>query len=87
MMVDMAIMALSPSVNDPNTAVQVIDQMMFLFPGLSQFRSGPVSRLDGNGVQRVIVQGWTLGDYVRIATEQIVKYSGGDPAVIRALEH
>jgi uncharacterized membrane protein len=86
-MVDMAIMALSPSVNDPNTAVQVIDQMMFLFPELSQFRSGPVSSVDGNGVQRVIVQGWTLGDYVRIATEQIVKYSGGDPAVIRALEH
>jgi hypothetical protein len=29
----------------------------------------------------------TLGDYIELATTQIVLYSGGDPAVIMALGH
>jgi uncharacterized membrane protein len=86
-MVDMAIMALSPGVNDPNTAVQVIEEMMFLFPLLAQVRLGPVGRTDGEGVQRIALRAPTLGDYVEMATAQIVLYSGGDPAVIGALQH
>ncbi len=86
-MVDMAIMALSPGVNDPNTAVQVIEEMMFLFPRLAQVRLGPFGRTDTEGVQRVAVRAATLGDYVEMATAQIVLYSGGDPAVIMALRH
>jgi uncharacterized membrane protein len=86
-MVDMAIMALSPGINDPNTAVQVIEQMTFLFPQLAQVRLGPVGRTDAEGVQRVAVRAPTLGDYLEMATAQIVLYSGGDPVVIQTLGH
>jgi uncharacterized membrane protein len=86
-LVDMAIMALSPGVNDPNTAVQVIEEMMFLFPQLAQVRSGPVGRTDAEGRQRVAVRAFSLGDYIEMATTQIVLYAGEDPAVIRALQH
>jgi uncharacterized membrane protein len=86
-LVDIAIMALSPGVNDPNTAVQVIEEMTFLFPQLAQIQLGPVGRTDAEGVPRVAVQSASLGDYIEIATTQIVLYSGGDPAVIMALQH
>jgi uncharacterized membrane protein len=86
-LVDMAIMALSPGVNDPNTAVQVIEEMTFLFPLLAQVRLGPFGRADAEGRQRVAVQASTFGDFVEMATTQIVLYSGGDPAVIKALQH
>ena len=86
-LVDIAIMALSPGVNDPNTAVQVIEELIFLFPQLAQVQLGSVGRIDAEGVQRVAVRSATLGDYIEIATTQIVLYSGGDPAVIMALQH
>jgi uncharacterized membrane protein len=85
-LVDMAIMALSPAVNDPNTAVQVVEEMTFLFPLLAQVRFGPVGRTEPDGRQRVAVRAPTFGDYVEMATTQIVLYSGGDPAVIKALQ-
>jgi uncharacterized membrane protein len=86
-LVDMAIMALSPGVNDPNTAVQVIEEMTFLFPLLAQVRLGSFGRTDAEGRLRVAVRASTFGDYVEMATAQIVLYSGGDPAVIKALQH
>jgi uncharacterized membrane protein len=86
-LVDMAIMALSPGINDPNTAVQVIEEMMFLFPELARFHLGPFGRTDEDGRQRVAVQALTYGDYVDMATTQIVLYSGEDPAVIESLQH
>jgi uncharacterized membrane protein len=86
-LVDIAIMALSPGVNDPNTAVQVIEQLIFLFPQLAKYRLGPVGRTDAEGVPRVAVRIPTFGDYIGLATTQIVLYSGGDPAVIMALQH
>jgi uncharacterized membrane protein len=86
-LVDMAIMALSPGVNDPNTAVQVIEEMTFLFPLLAQVRLGPFGRTDAEGRLRVTVRASTFGDCVEMATTQIVLYSGGDPAVIQALQH
>jgi len=86
-LVDMAIMALSPGINDPNTAVQVIEEMMFIFPELDRFQLGPFGRTDEEGRQRVAVQAFTYGDYLEMATNQIVLYSGEDPAVIKALQH
>ena len=86
-LVDIAIMALSPGVNDPNSAVQVIEDMIFLFPQLAQVQLGPVGRTDAEGVQRVAVTAETFGDYVEMATTQIVLYTGQDPAVIMALQH
>ena len=86
-LVDIAIMALSPGVNDPNTAVQVIEEMTRLFPQLAQVQLGPVGRTDAQGRQRVALRAYSFGDYLEMATAQIVLYSGEDPAVIMALQH
>jgi uncharacterized membrane protein len=67
--------------------VQVIEEMTLLFPQLAQVRLGPFGRTDAEGAQRVAVRAPALGDYIELATAQIVLYSGGDPAVIMALRH
>jgi uncharacterized membrane protein len=85
-LVDIAIMALSPAVNDPNTGVQVIEEMTFLFPQLARVQLGPVGRTDAAGRQCVAVRAWTFGDYVKLATTQIVLYGSEDPAVVLALQ-
>jgi uncharacterized membrane protein len=86
-LVDIAIMALSPSVNDPNTAVQVVEEMAVLFPQLARFRLGPVCLADAKGRQRVAVRISTLGSYIELATTQIILYGSQDPEVIKALRH
>jgi uncharacterized membrane protein len=85
-LVDIAIMALSPGINDPNTAVQVIEELTSLFPLLAQVRLGPTARIDAQGVPRVVQRALTFGEYLEMATAQIVLYSGGDPVVMMALQ-
>jgi uncharacterized membrane protein len=70
-MVDMAIMALSPGINDPNTAVQVIEEMTFLFPRLAQVQLGPFGQTDAEGAQRVAVRAPALGDYITLSWPQL----------------
>jgi uncharacterized membrane protein len=85
-LVDIAIMALSPAVNDPNTAVQVIQELAFLLPDLARFDPGSRMKTDDDGNPRVVVKALTFGDYVDLATEQIVLYGASDPAVMIALD-
>ena len=85
-LVDIAIMALSPSVNDPNTAVQIIDEMTFLFAELAKIELGPVAFFDDEGTARVVVDALSFADYLDLATEQVVLYGISDPAVERALD-
>lgn len=85
-LVDIAIMALSPAVNDPNTAVQVVDEMVFLFAELAAVELGPAVLRDEAGEARIVVDAMTFGDYLDLATEQIALYGLSDPAVRRSLE-
>lgn len=84
-LVDIAIMALSPAVNDPNTAAQVIEEMTMLLPKLAQIQTGSYGRVDEGGRLRVAVPALSFGDYVELATAQIVLYAGKDPVVVAAL--
>lgn len=84
-LVDIAIMALSPAVNDPNTAVQIIEELSFLLPELARVEIGPAVKADEQGSDRVVVNALGFGDYVDLATGQIVLYGLGDPAVRYAL--
>jgi hypothetical protein len=69
-LVDIAIMALSPAVNDPNTAVQVIESMARLFPELARVRLAPFGRSDAEGRQRVAVFASSRGWICPHATER-----------------
>ena len=84
-LVDIAIIALSPAINDPNSAVEVIEEMSFLFPDLTGAPLGPHAVPDAASWPRIVIARRTFGELVTIATEQIVLYGADDPLVRRAL--
>ncbi|MCP3165515.1 DUF2254 domain-containing protein [Myxococcus sp. QH3KD-4-1] len=80
-LVDVAIKALSPGINDPYTAVEAVDQLTFMLCGLSTMRLGPRVLADDSGVPRVFLPGASLGDYLTLATDQILRHGATEPAV------
>ena len=84
-LVDIAIMALSPAINDPNSAVVVIEEMSFLFPEIAKIPLGPYAVPDNESWPRVIVYSRSFGELVELATTQIVLYGITDPNVAAAL--
>jgi len=71
LLVDIAIRALSPAVNDPTTAVQAIDQIEDLLRrlGHSVLDAGYVA--DERGTVRVVFPTPTWDDYLRLAFDEI----------------
>ena len=84
-LVDIAIIALSPAVNDPNSALEVIEEMSFLFQDLARAPLGPYAVPDPESVPRAVVRTRTFGELVDLATTQIVQYGISDPMVVRSL--
>lgn len=84
-LVDIAIMALSPAVNDPNSALEVIEEMSFLFQDLADVPLGPYAVPDAESWPRAVVRTRTFGELVDLATTQIVQYGITDPMVVRSL--
>jgi uncharacterized membrane protein len=84
-LVDIAIMALSPAVNDPNSALEVIEEMSFLFQDLADVPLGPYAVPDAQSWPRAVVQTRTFGELLDLATTQIVDYGLTDPMVVRSL--
>ncbi|OJT24005.1 hypothetical protein BO221_18350 [Archangium sp. Cb G35] len=81
-LVDVAIKALSPGINDPYTAVEVVDQLIFLLCELSRLHLGPRMLEDEAGNARVFLHALTLRDYLELATDQILRYGASEPAVV-----
>jgi uncharacterized membrane protein len=84
-LVDIAIIALSPAVNDPNSAVEVIEEMSFLFAEIAKVPLGPYVVPDADSWPCVVVNARTFGELVALATTQIVLYGLSDPKVVEAL--
>ncbi|MFL6661307.1 MAG: DUF2254 domain-containing protein [Rhizobacter sp.] len=75
LLVDIAIKALSPAVNDPTTAVQALDQIEDLLLQLGR-RSLDISTLrDRAGVVRVVIPSPSWDDFVALAFDEI-RYCG-----------
>jgi uncharacterized membrane protein len=85
MLVDIAIRALSPAVNDPTTAVQALDRLEELLVELHRRDPGPVLVLDDHGdpVGRIPAPTWT--DYLELAVTEIRHYGCGSVQVCRRL--
>lgn len=84
-LVEIAIRALSPSINDPFTALTCIDR---LAAGLAQLAErGAPSRAfrDDDGEVRVLLRLPTVPQLVERAFQQIRVYGSGDPTVVRRL--
>jgi uncharacterized membrane protein len=84
-LVDVAIKALSPGINDPYTAVEAVDQLTFLLCELGRMRLGPRVLADGSGRPRVFLRAPALRDYLELATDQVLRYGAAEPAVVLRL--
>ena len=85
LLVDIAIKALSPAINDPTTAVQAIDQIEDLLRRLGGHELDTGLARDSNGVLRLIVPMPTWEDYLMLAFDEIRQFGAGSIQVMRRL--
>lgn len=84
-LVDIALRASSPAVNDPQTAVSAVEHLAIICVELSQRRLGPRVFYDDTGHLRVAVPARSFHDYLALATAALRRDAGDNPAVIIAL--
>lgn len=86
-LVEVAVRALSPGVNDPFTAMACIDRLGAALARLAARRPAPGIYRDDDGTVRVEAEMLGFHDYVQTAFSQIRQHARGDVAVLgRMLE-
>ena len=85
MLVDIAIRALSPAVNDPTTAVQALDRIETLLVELHGRRPGPTIVVDPEGRSRGVVPAPTWGQYIGLGLIEVRRYGASSIQVARRL--
>jgi uncharacterized membrane protein len=85
LLVDIAIKALSPAINDPTTAVQALDQLDDLLRRLERQPLGNLHIADPDGSLRVVVPMPRWEDYLALAFDEIRQYGVGSVQVMRRL--
>ena len=85
LLVDIAIRALSPAINDPTTAVQALDEIgdLLLRLGNSCLATAPIC--DAGGVARVVMPVPSWEDFLRLAFEEICSYGASSVQVMRRM--
>jgi uncharacterized membrane protein len=71
LLVDIAIKALSPAINDPTTAVQALDQIEDLLLRLGRRRLEIGAMRDSKGALKVVIPGPTWDDFIILAFDEI----------------
>jgi uncharacterized membrane protein len=84
-LVDIAIKALSPAINDPTTAVQALDQIEDLLRRLGNKEIGSLWLCDSSGGRRIFVPMPTWEDYTNLAFDEIGQYGVTSIQVCRRL--
>ena len=85
MLVDIAIRALSPAINDPTTAVQVLDRVELLLAELASRQPGPSLLVDDDGRPRAIVPAPRWAAYMELGLMEIRRYGAVSPQIVRRL--
>lgn len=85
LLVDIAIRALSPAVNDPTTAVQALDQIEDLLLRLGNSRLECGEYEDDEGTLRLIVPNPSWDDYLTLALKEILFYGATSTQVTRRM--
>ena len=85
LLVDVAIKALSPAINDPTTAVQAIDQIEDLLRRLGGRDLDVGYAHDADGVLRLVFPMPIWEDYLVLAFDEIRQYGAGSVQVMRRL--
>jgi uncharacterized membrane protein len=86
LLVDIAIRALSPAVNDPTTAVQALDQIEDLLLRLGSRRLDIGAYRDENGELRVVFPVPTWEDFLLLALDEIRSYGATSIQVMRRMK-
>jgi uncharacterized membrane protein len=84
-LVDIAARALSPAVNDPTTALQVIDRLQGLLAVVAVRPQPSGIHADEDGVVRLVVTAPTWERMMDLAFTEIATYGAGAPQVSRKL--
>jgi len=83
-LVDIALKALSPAVNDTTTAIMAIDYLGELTAQLARHEFAGALRSDGQHL-RVLVRVYSFEEYVRLAFDLVRENARGNSAVLRRL--
>jgi uncharacterized membrane protein len=86
LLVDIAIRALSPAINDPTTAVQALDQIEDLLRRLGRRRLEMGALRDRSGALRLVVRQPTWDDFVILAFDEIRFYGATSVQVMRRMK-
>jgi uncharacterized membrane protein len=86
LLVDIAIKALSPAVNDPTTAVQALDQIEDLLLRLGRRRLEMGAIRDSSGTLRLVIPHPRWEDFVVLAFEEIRFYGATSVQVMRRMK-
>ncbi|MFC5799799.1 DUF2254 domain-containing protein [Streptomyces formicae] len=85
-LVDVAIRALSPAVNDPTTAVQVLNHIEALLHSVGRMElSHQYVLRDRRGLPRLVVPGRSWEDYLQLAVVEIREYGSTSVQICRRL--
>jgi uncharacterized membrane protein len=85
LLVDIAIRALSPAVNDPTTAVQALDQMEDLLLRLGRSHLDIGEYRDSGGKLRLVIPCADWEDFLRLALDEIRSYGATSVQVTRRM--
>jgi uncharacterized membrane protein len=85
LLVDIAIRALSPAVNDPTTAVQALDQVEDLLLRLSRCRLSAGRVTDASGALRLVFPQPSWEDLLRLAFDEIRFHGASSIQVMRRM--
>jgi len=86
LLVDIAIKALSPAINDPTTAVQALDQIEDLLIRLGRRRLEIGSFCDSAGSLRLLINFPTWDDFLSLAFDEIRLYGATSIQVMRRMK-
>ena len=84
-LVDIALKALSPAINDPTTAVLALDQIHLLLRAVGQRQLRGQAILDAAGLPRVIHRTPNWEDFVHLSCNEIRRCGAGSVQVARRL--
>ncbi len=84
-LVDIAVKALSPGVNDPTTAVHALSHISAILRSTAALPLEPAALTDEDGIPRVIQRRQDYDDLVEVALAQPRRYGAGDPEVAARL--
>jgi uncharacterized membrane protein len=86
LLVDIAIRALSPAINDPTTAVQALDQIEDLLRRLGRRRLEIGAIHDGQGDLRLVTPHPSWEDFLALAFDEIRVYGASSVQVMRRMK-